>query len=355
MGAALRLDGRAVGPGHPPYVIAELSGNHNGDLDRALAVLTAAAAAGATAVKLQTYTADTLTIDHDGPGFTLTSGLWAGRSLHELYREAHTPWAWHEALFAHGRSLGVTVFSSPFDVTALELLEGLGCPLYKIASPEIVDLGLIREVASTRKPMILSTGMASLREIAEAVDEARASGCEELLLLHCVSGYPTPPEEARLARIPHLAETFGCHVGISDHTLGIGVSIAAVAHGAVAVERHVTTARSDGGVDAAFSLEPEELAMLVRETDAARQARGTVSYDPTPSEAGSLGFRRSLYVVADVAMGELLTPANVRSIRPSLGLPPKHLPSVLGRRAARALMRGEPLAWSMVGAPAATE
>jgi pseudaminic acid synthase len=344
----LTIDGRRIGADEPPYVIAEISGNHNGDLTRALDIVDAAARHGADAVKLQTYTADTLTIDHDGPGFRLDGGLWSGRTLHELYGEAHTPWEWHEALFERGRAAGVTVFSSPFDPTAVELLESLGCPAYKIASPEIVDVGLIEVVAATGKPMVMSTGMATMDEIELALGVARDGGCRELLLLHCVSGYPTAPADAGLERIGELAAAFDVPVGFSDHTLGVAVAIAAVAVGAVAIEKHVTLVRADGGVDAAFSLEPAELGALVDGVRSAQVAVGPGTDGPSAAEVGSLVFRRSLYVVADVAAGEPLTTANIRSIRPAHGLPPRHLREVLGRTATRALERGEPLDWSMV-------
>jgi len=346
--APILIDGRPVGAGHPPYVVAEMSGNHNGDINRAFALLEAAKVAGAHAVKLQTYTADTITIDHDGPGFVIQGGLWSGRSLHDLYQEAHTPWEWHRPLFERARALGLGIFSSPFDATAVDLLEDLGAPAYKVASFELVDLPLVRRMAATGKPLILSTGMAHLGEIQEAVAVARDAGCSQLILLHCVSGYPTMPEDANLRTIPHLAEAFGVPAGLSDHTMGIAVSVAAVALGACFIEKHFTLRRADGGPDAAFSLEPEELAALVAGTRTAWNALGRVSYDVAPSERANLQFRRSLYVVADMVAGEVFTEANLRSIRPGYGLAPKHLPELLGRRAARALARGTPFAWSMV-------
>lgn len=344
----ITIAGRAIGPGHPPFVIAELSGNHNGDIKRAFAIMEAAKQAGADAVKLQTYTADTMTIDHTGSEFTIKGGLWDGRGLYDLYKWAHTPWDWHQALFAKGRELGITVFSTPFDATAVDFLEKLGTPAYKIASFELIDLALIERTAAIGKPMILSTGMASTAEIEEAVATARGAGCRELILLHCVSGYPTPAEESNLRTIPELGQRFGVVAGISDHTLGIGVAVAATALGAAAIEKHVTLRREDGGPDAAFSLEPAELAALVRECRNAWAALGTVTFERRPSELPNMIFRRSLYVVADVRKGEFLTEKNVRAIRPGYGMAPKYIKEVLGRPAARDLKRGEPLSKNMV-------
>jgi N-acetylneuraminate synthase len=344
----IQIGGRKIGPGHPPYVIAELSGNHNGEIERAMRLIDAAKAAGADAVKLQTYTADTMTIDHDGPGFRIKGGLWDGRSLHELYREAHTPWDWHPALFAHARSIGIDSFSSPFDFTAVDLLERLGAPAYKIASFEIVDTPLIRYAARTGKPLIISTGMAEGGEIDEALSAARSAGGGEVALLHCVSGYPTPAEEANLARIPKLAMAYDCPIGLSDHTLGVEVAIAAVALGAAIIEKHLTLARADGGPDSAFSLEPGEFGALVKGAKTAFAAIGRADYGRAASERPNMAFRRSLYAVMDIAAGETLTNVNVRSIRPGYGLAPKHLPEVLGRRARRAIPRGTPISFDLV-------
>jgi N-acetylneuraminate synthase len=344
----ISIAGRRIGERTPPFIVAELSANHGGSLDRALAVVEAAKAAGADAVKLQTYTPDTLTIDHDGPDFRIKDGLWDGRRLYELYHEAHTPWDWHEALFARARDLGMIVFSTPFDHTAVELLERLQAPAYKIASFEMIDLPLIRCVAATGKPTIVSTGMATPEEIGEAVDTFRAAGGRDLVLLHCVSGYPTPAEQSNLRRIPKLAAEFGCPVGLSDHTLGIEVAIVAVALGACLVEKHFTLRRADGGPDSAFSLEPEELASLARGARAAFAALGTGTAARAEIEQGSKVFRRSLYAVADIGAGEMLTAKNIRIIRPGFGLAPKHLPDVIGKRARRALPRGTALSWDAI-------
>jgi N-acetylneuraminate synthase len=344
----VEIAGRRIGAGSEPYVICELSGNHNGSLDRALKLVEAAAATGADAIKLQTYTPDTITIDHDGPGFRMESGLWQGRTLHDLYREAHTPFEWHEALFARARELGVTIFSTPFDESAADLLEGLGAPAYKIASFEAIDLPLIAYVAKKGKPLIISTGMCNLAEISEAVRTARENGCRELILLHCVSSYPAATRDSNVRTIPHLGAAFGCVAGLSDHTFSSAAAIASIALGGAVIEKHFTLARADGGPDAAFSLEPEEFSRLVTDCKDAWAALGTVTYDLQGSERSSVLRRRSLYVVEDIPPGGELTRRNIRSIRPGLGLAPKHLPGVLGRRARQALERGTPLAWDLI-------
>jgi len=344
----VEIAGRPIGADTPPFVIAEISGNHNGNFDRALRLVDAAADAGADAVKLQTYTADTITINHDGPGFRIEGGLWDGRTLHDLYNEAHTPWDWHAPLFARGRERGLIVLSSPFDASAVDLLEGLEAPAYKIASFEIVDLPLIARAADTGKPLIISTGMSSLDEIAEAVTTAREGGANGVILLHCISGYPAPAAEANLRRIGRLAETFDCVIGLSDHTLGTDVAVAAVAMGACVIEKHITLARADGGPDAEFSLEPDELAHLVTSVRTAYDALGSSEHGRTSSEIGNAAFRRSLYVVADITAGDTITDDQVRSIRPGHGLAPKHLPAVLGARAARSARRGTPVSWNLI-------
>ena len=346
------IDGRVIGLEHPPLVIAELSGNHNRSLDRALRLIDAAADCGAEAVKLQTYTPDTITIAHDGPGFRIEGGLWAGRTLHDLYAEAFTPYDWHEALFAHARARGLICFSSPFDDTAVALLEGLNAPAYKIASFEAIDLPLIQRAAGTGRPLIISTGMTSPEEIAEAVQAARSAGEGGVALLHCVSAYPARYADANLRALPRLAADYGCIVGLSDHTPGTATAVASIALGAAIVEKHFTLDRADGGPDAAFSLEPAELKRLVEDCRNAWAALGEATLVRAPDETANRQFRRSLYVVRDVVAGASLTPADVRSIRPGFGLPPKVLPEVLGRTAARDLKRGEPLAWEMVAASA---
>ena len=347
--ATKTIAGREIGPAMPPYIVAELSGNHMGDINRAIRLMDEAKKAGADAVKLQTYTPDTMTIDHDGLGFVLEDTIWRGRTLYDLYQEAQTPWEWHETLFEKGKELEITVFSTPFDCSAVDFLEKFSPPAYKIASFEIVDLPLIRRVAETGRPLIISTGMAGTSEIGEAVDAAREGGCGDLFLLHCVSGYPTPPEDSNLRTLRDLAERFDVMAGLSDHTLGISVALASVALGAAIIEKHVTLKRSDGGPDAAFSLEFHELRELVDGTRTAWRALGEVNYDCKPSEEALMDYRRSLYVVEDMAAGERFSPQNVRSIRPGYGLPPKHLSDVLGQQAKTDIKRGTPLSWDLVG------
>jgi N-acetylneuraminate synthase len=347
MVAPFAIAGRKIGPDHPPLVIAELSGNHNASLDRALALIAAAAEAGAEAIKLQTYTPDTITLDHDGPGFRIEGGLWAGRTLHDLYGEAQTPYEWHDALFAHARAHGLIVFSSPFDETAIDLLESLDAPAFKIASFEAIDLPLIRRAARSGKPLIVSTGMTTEAEIAEALEAA--GGPERTALLHCVSAYPARFADANLRALPMLEARFGCPVGLSDHTPGTAASVAAVALGACIIEKHFTLARADGGPDSAFSLEPAELKQLVDDCRHAWEALGDPVLRRGEVERGNRQFRRSLYVVRDVAAGAVLTGEDIRSIRPGFGLEPKRLPEVIGKTAARDLKRGEPVSWTMVG------
>lgn len=345
------IAGRRVGPDSPPYVIAEMSGNHNGSLERALEIVDAAAASGADAIKLQTYTADTMTLKVDAPGFVIDdeSSLWNGRHLYDLYAEAHLPWEWHAPIMDHARSLGIACFSSPFDETAVDFLEELNSPAYKIASFELIDLPLIERVARTGKPMIMSTGMATLAEIDEAVRTARDCGNEQIVVLQCTSTYPATPENTNIATIPHLRTATGCLVGLSDHTMGCGVSVAAVALGAVLIEKHFTLARSDGGVDSTFSMEPAELAQLRVETERAWQAVGQVKYGTIAAEALSKSHRRSLYITQDLKAGDPIAADNMRAIRPGHGLPPKFRRQLLGRRVSRDVPRGTPVSWDLLG------
>jgi pseudaminic acid synthase len=339
-----------VGPAHRPYVIAEMSGNHNGDFDRALAIVDEVARSGAQALKLQTYRPDTITIDVDTPAFRISADheLWGGENLYSLYEKAHTPWEWHRPIFERAAQQGLTVFSSPFDPTAIELLESLDAPAYKIASAEIVDLPLIELAARTGKPLVISTGMANVAEIHAAVETARRAGNDQLIVLGCTASYPADPADSNLRGIPLIRDTFDVVAGLSDHTMGIGVPVAAVALGACVIEKHVTLKRADGGVDSEFSLEPVELAALVTETERAWQALGTTRIGPKDSEREVSRLRRSLWVVEDVAEGDEVTAANVRSIRPSGGLPPATLPTVLGRRFRTAAPKGTPLTWELV-------
>jgi pseudaminic acid synthase len=342
------IAGRKIGLVHPPYIVCELSANHNGKLERALQLIDAAAETGADAIKIQTYTPDTMTIPHDGPGFRIKGGLWDGYSLYDLYNEAYTPYEWHPALVERARQRGIVLFSTPFDDTAVDLLKSLGAPAYKIASFEATDLPLVARVAREQKPMIISTGMANLQEIDDAVRTARTNGADELILLHCVSCYPAKYEQANLRTIPHLADAFGVIVGLSDHTPGTACAVAAVALGACVIEKHFTLNRADGGPDSAFSLEPDEFKRLVDDCRNAWLSLGHIDYSRSEAERSNSVFRRSIYVIEDIPSGGELTSNNVRCIRPGLGLPPKYLPKVIGRRAMRALKRGEPLAWKDV-------
>lgn len=346
----MQIAKRTIGRGQPPFVIAEMSGNHNHSLERALAIVDAAAKSGASALKIQTYTPDTMTIDLNEREFHIgdPNNLWAGNSLYKLYGEAYTPWDWHAPIFERARKLGMIPFSSPFDDTAVDFLESLDAPCYKIASFENTDLPLIRRVASTGKPIIISTGMATVAELDETVRAARESGCKDLILLKCTSTYPATPKNTNILTIPHLRELFSCEVGLSDHTMGLGVSVASVAIGATVIEKHFTLRRSDGGVDSAFSMEPSEMEQLVLETSRAWQALGQVSYGPTEAEKKSLQYRRSLYVVKDIKNGDILTSDNVRAIRPGLGLPTKYLGQVLGKTVKRDVKRGTALVWELI-------
>lgn len=334
------IDGRAIGTDHPPYIIAELSANHNGSLDRALETINAAHLCGADAIKLQTYTADTMTIDCDDADFMIKEGPWSGHKLYDLYRWAQTPFEWHQAMFEHARKIGITVFSTPFDETAVDLLECLNTPAYKIASFESTDLPLIRYVAATGKPIIISTGLSSEREIEEAVTTAREGGCTQLLVMHCVSSYPAPLDQANLRQIGELASRFKVATGLSDHTLGTTASVAAIALGAVAIEKHFTLNRADKGPDCEFSLEPEELKRLCRETRDAWSALMSSGYTRQKAEEGSMVFRRSIYFVRDLAAGAVVGPQDIRRIRPGMGLPPKYFDCLIGKRLKVAVKRG---------------
>lgn len=347
----MQIANRHIGLDAPPFVIAEMSGNHNQSLERALDIVEAAAKAGAHALKLQTYTADTITLDvRDGDFFINDEqSLWKGNSLHDLYKLAHTPWEWHQPIVRRARELGILCFSTPFDESAVDFLETLDVPAYKIASFENVHLPLIRKVAATGKPVIISTGMATLAEIDDAVRAARAAGGRDLILLKCTSTYPATPENSNVRTIPHLRELFGCEVGLSDHTMGVGASVAAVAHGATVIEKHFTLRRADGGVDSSFSLEPDELRALVVETERAWQSLGHVSYGPSEAEKKSLIFRRSIYVARDVKAGDVLTPENMRCVRPGMGLPPKYYDMLLGRRVNKDVKKGTPMSWELIG------
>lgn len=345
----IKIANREIGQQYPPFVIAEMSGNHNQSLHRALEIVEAAAKAGAHALKLQTYTADTMTLDITEGDFYIDdkNSQWHGKSLYQLYDEAHTPWDWHAPIFAKAKELGLIVFSSPFDETAVDFLESLDVPAYKIASFENTDIALIRKVAATGKPMIISTGMATVAELDEAVRVARSAGCNDLILLKCTSTYPASPENTHINTIPHMRDLFQCEVGLSDHTMGVGAAVASVALGATVIEKHFTLCREDGGVDSAFSMEPNEMAQLVIESERAWQALGGIRYGTTRSEEASRKYRRSLYVVKDIKSGESISRENVRAIRPGYGLPIKFLDTLIGRRVCRDIKKGEALSWDM--------
>lgn len=344
------IKGRMIGEKHPPFIVAEISGNHNQSLERALQIVEAAARAGAHAIKLQTYTADTMTLDLNQGDFFIEdkASPWQGRSLYDLYKEAYTPWEWHEPIFKRCWELGIVAFSTPFDETAVDFLETLDVPCYKIASFELTDFPLIRKVAATGKPVIISTGMASVAEIDETVRLAREAGCKDLILLKCTSSYPASPQDSNLLTIPHMQKLFNYPIGLSDHTMGIGAAVAAIALGACFIEKHFTLSRADGGVDSAFSMEPEEMRQLVIETERAWQALGQISYSPGEQESKSLKFRRSLYIAQDMAVGEILTPENLRIVRPGYGLEPKYYEVLLGKKINRAVKKGTPLSWDLM-------
>lgn len=342
---SISIAGRLIGADYPPYVIAELSANHNGSIETAKKIIAESKIAGASAVKLQTYTPDTITLDSDLDEFKISGGLWDGRTLYQLYEEAHMPWDWHRPLFDYARDLDIAIFSSPFDNTAVDLLEDLNAPAYKIASFEAIDIPLIKYAASTGKPMIISTGMADAEEIEEAATAARDAGCKQLAILHCVSGYPAPPEDYNLRTIVDMAERFGAVIGLSDHTIDNTTAITSVALGASIIEKHFTLNRNGGGPDDSFSLEPSELAALCRDSITAWQALGRIDYGCKSSEQGNVKFRRSLYFVQDMQIGDIITIDNVRSIRPGFGLAPKYLPSILGVKIKKNVKRGDRVDW----------
>ncbi len=348
MSKSITIDNRQIGPNFPPYIIAELSANHNGDINRAFKIMEEAKKAGADAIKLQTYTQDTLTIDCDKEDFQIHGGLWDGQTLYELYKGAHMPWEWHKSLFAKAKELGITIFSTPFDFTAVDLLEKLDAPAYKIASFELVDLPLIARVAQTGKPMIMSTGMANEEEIQDAIETAYENGCKELVVLHCVSSYPAPAEQYNLRTIADISKRFDVLSGLSDHTIDNATAVASVVLGASLIEKHVTLDRAGGGVDDTFSLEPQELAQLCKDAKTAWQALGRVNYKRTEAEKGNVKFRRSLYAVKDIEKGEKLTADNVRSIRPGFGLLPKHYYQVINMTAKVKIFKGTALNFDIV-------
>lgn len=347
----MKIKNRDIGPNQPPFIVAEMSGNHNQSLERALELVDAAARAGAHALKIQTYTADTMTLDIDEGDFFISdpNSLWNGCSLYKLYQQAYTPWEWHKPIFDRAAMRGMIAFSTPFDDTAVDFLESLGAPCYKIASFENTDLPLIRKAAATGKPIIISTGMASLAELDQCVGAAREAGAKDLILLKCTSTYPATPENTNILTIPHMRQLFGCEIGLSDHTMGVGTSVAATALGATVIEKHFTLRRADGGVDSAFSMEPEELTALVVETERAWQSLGTVRYGATKAEEKSKVFRRSIYITRDLKAGDVLGDDNVRIIRPGFGLPPSEFERIKGKTIRRDAKRGTRLSWDLIG------
>ncbi|KYD06542.1 pseudaminic acid synthase [Bacillus atrophaeus] len=346
----ITIDGRSIGPHHPPFIIAEMSGNHNQSLERAFKIIEAAAKAGAHALKIQTYIADTMTLNMNTKDFTIedNNSLWSGSTLYTLYQQAYTPWEWHKPIFDKCRELGMIPLSTPFDESAVDFLEDLGVPIYKIASFENTDIPLIKKVAATGKPIIISTGMATVAEIDETIRAAKEAGCKELILLKCTSTYPASPENTNISTIPHMKELFNCQVGLSDHTMGTGVAVASVALGATVIEKHFTLSRADGGVDSAFSLEPPELKELVVETERAWQALGQITYGPTDKEKASLKFRRSIYVTNDIKAGDMFTKENIKVVRPGYGLEPKYFDLIIGRTAKKHISAGTPLEWDSI-------
>ncbi len=344
----IKIGKHKIGLNYKPFIIAEMSGNHNQSFDRAIQIVEAAAKAGVHALKLQTYTKDTMTIDHSKGEFVVDIDLWKGTNLYDLYDKAHTPWEWHEEIFKHSRKLGMVPFSTPFDITAVNFLEKLNVDFYKIASFENTDLPLIKAVASTGKPMIISTGMMNLNEMDETVRAARGAGCKDLILLKCSSAYPSSPKESNISSIPHMRKMFGCEVGLSDHTLGIGAAVGSVALGATVIEKHITLSRKDGGVDSTFSMEPEDMRALVTESKRAWESIGKIKYGPSKTEVLSRNYRRSLYIVKDIKKGQKITIKNMRAIRPGLGLPTKYLNDLVGKKVKRDIKKGTPVNWSIL-------
>lgn len=344
------IKGRQIGPEYAPFIIAEMSGNHNQSLQRALEIVDEIGKSGAHAVKIQTFTPDTMTLDLKEREFQISNenSLWYGSSLYELYEKAHTPWEWHEAIFKRARERGLIAFSSPFDESSVEFLESLNTPCYKIASFENTDIALIEKAAATKKPLIISTGMATYSELEDTVKCASEAGCEELVLLKCTSTYPADPINTNIHTIPNMQKEFGCLVGLSDHTMGIGVSIASISLGACVIEKHFTLSRADGGIDSAFSMEPHEMSQLVMESQRAYQALGQINYGPTVAECHSIQFRRSLYIVKDLKAGEILSKDNVRAIRPGFGLPPKYLNEISGKKLLEDVKKGTALSWDLI-------